>query len=95
MHLIHKLIIPSLAKLEDSPLQSDQAVKADVTEAWCTLLSGDNLGVARQERLQDVLEKMFDLSMCTSATQEHPVPKDLMSNLLQRYREIVAKLYTH
>ena len=44
MQLIHQLIIPSLAKLEDSSLQSDHAVKAEVTEAWCTLLSGDNLG---------------------------------------------------
>ena len=55
-------------------------------------MSFSRFTVTRQERLQDVLEKMFDVSLFASAIQEPCVPTELMSDLLQRYREIVVKL---
>lgn len=44
MRLIRGLIIPCFSELERSSLPSDLEVKEEVREAWCSLVSGDNLG---------------------------------------------------
>ncbi|XP_062499969.1 ubiquitin carboxyl-terminal hydrolase 25-like isoform X2 [Corticium candelabrum] len=92
MRLIRGLIIPCFSELERSSLPSDLEVKEEVREAWCSLVSGDNLGENRQERLQEVLEKLFDVSSSRSSEiQTPPIPRDLMKNLFRRYNLIVAK----